>query len=308
MADRSVRAGFGQALNELAAKNKRIVVVSAGLKKSLHLDNFAEKYPDRFFEVGVAEQNMVGVASGLALTGLIPFTGTFACFSPMLTFGQIRQSVVESKANVKIVGSHGGIMTGADGVSHQALEDISLMTSLPGMTVVVPADADQAYDATLSLAQLEGPAYLRLSRPSVPVLGGDSFRLGQARVLMKGNRVTLVGCGPILAEGLAAAKELESEGVGVEVIDCSTVKPLDEKTILTSVRKTGLVVTLEDHSLFGGLGSAVAVLMAENYPAKLIRLGMSSFGSSALRWSELVEKYGLNCQNVIKRIKKGLGI
>lgn len=300
----SVRDGFGRAVNELGDKEDRVVVVSADLKESLRLEEFARRFPARFFEVGVAEQNMIGVAAGLALSGLVPFACTFACFSPTLTFGQIRQAVVESRTNVKIVGSHGGLMTGADGVSHQALEDVALMTSLPEMTVVVPADASQAYAATLCLAKTEGPAYLRLARPATADLGGPAFKIGKARVLQSGEQVTLVGCGPILAEGLAAARQLAREGIGLEVIDCATVKPLDKKTLLASVKKTGRVITLEDHGLEGGLGSKVAALLAEHQLARLKRLAVGSFAGSARDWPELVEKCGLSSQNVVKTVKE----
>jgi transketolase len=298
----STRDGFGRGLLAAAKKDERVVVVSADLQKSLRLSDFATAFPERFFEVGVAEQNMISISAGLALVGLVPFSCSFSCFSPTLTFGQIRQSVIESAANVKIVGSHGGVMTGADGVSHQALEDLALMTSLPGMVVVVPADADQAYQATKVLAGCSGPAYLRLTRPPTPSFGGSSFILGRARLMRSGEKVTIVSCGPILAQVLAAADLLASEGVQAEVIDVSTVLPLDSKTIIGSGRKTGRVVTVEDHSPRGGLGSLVAMALGSEKTAKFMVLGVEEYASSARDWQSLLAKCGLDGKNIARRV------
>lgn len=297
---KSTRDGFGDGLIKLAARDKRVVVVSADLKSSLKLDQFANRFPERFFEVGVAEENMIGVAAGLALGGLLPFTCSFACFSPGLTFGQIRQSICQTGVKVVIVGSHGGVLTGADGSSHQMLEDLSLMTALPGMTVIVPADSREAEAAVLAVPEINGPVYLRLARPVTPILTLNSFKPGKAQLLKKGSDITLVGCGPLLVEALKAADDLAKEGIAAEVINCSTVKPLDKKAILTSAGKTRAVVTLEDHSVNGGLGSMVAAILAENLPVPLKMIGMTGFGSSAWNTDILLEKYGLNRQNIVK--------
>jgi transketolase len=296
----STREGFKRGLMKAAKADSRVVAVSAGLKTSLRLNEFEKKYPERFFEVGVAEQNMIGLAAGLALTGFIPFACSFACFSPTLTFGQIRQSICQSGANVKIVGSHGGIMTGADGISHQALEDIALMRSLPEMTVIVPADSAEAKQATLAGAKTKRPVYLRLTRPKTAVFTDQKFEIGQAEILKKGKDLTIIGCGPILTEVLKAAGILVKRGIKTEVINCSTIKPIDKKTIVKSVKKTNRVLTIEDHSVYGGLGSAVAEVLGRNCPVPTKIMGMSSFAESARDHQELLEKYGLNSENIVK--------
>ncbi|HUW22305.1 MAG TPA: transketolase C-terminal domain-containing protein [Candidatus Bathyarchaeia archaeon] len=296
----SNREGFKRGLLKAAEIDHRIVALSAGLKSSLRLSEFEKKYPDRFFELGVAEQNMIGIAAGLALTGLVPFACSFACFSPTLTFGQIRQSVCESAANVKIVGSHGGVMTGADGISHQALEDIALMRTLPEMTVIVPADSLEAEAATLAAAKINSPVYLRLTRPETPILTQGQFEIGKAQILRQGTDLTIIGCGPILFEALKAAEILGKKGISVEVINCSTIKPIDQATVITSARKTGRVLTIEDHSIFGGLGSAVAEVLGQNQPTKMKIMGMESFAQSARNFNQLIEKYRLDSYNILK--------
>jgi len=217
-----------------------------------------------------------------------------------LTFGQIRQSICQSGANVKIVGSHGGIMTGADGISHQALEDITLMRSLPGMRVIVPADSREAEVATLAAAQVREPVYLRLTRPKTAVFTDQKFEIGKAGILKKGKSLTIIGCGPILTEVLKAAEVLAKKGVKTEVINCSTIKPIDKKTIVKSAKKTNRVLTIEDHSIYGGLGSAVTEVLGQNCPVPTKIMGMSSFAESARDHQELLEMYGLNSENIVK--------
>ncbi len=304
MERKSTRDGFGEGIAKLGEKNSRVVVVSADLKTSLRLTRFAEAFPDRFFEVGVAEQNMVGVAAGLALTGFVPFACTFGCFSPVLAFGQIRQSVVESGAGVKLVGSHGGVMTGPDGISHQVLEDVSLMLSLPEIAVVVPADDRQAFQATLVLAETLGPTYLRLARPETNRLGGDDFQLGRARVLRPGKTVSLISCGPILGMVLEAAARLEKEDIFAEVIDASSLRPFDEKTMLASVEKTGRVVTIEDHTTRGGLGSVIAAFTARTKPVPVLSLGVDTFQSSSRELGILLANSGLDGNNIYRRVSR----
>ncbi len=287
---RSTRDGFGKALLELG-KNLKVVVLSADLSSSTRAEEFAKAYPERFLNLGVAEQNLIGVSAGLALSGKIVFATSFACFSPSLNWAQIRQSVCYGQVNVKIIGSHGGLATGPDGAIHQALEDIALMRVLPKITIVEPIDYQQAYQATLKIADIEGPAYLRLHRPKTsPVLLEIPFEIGQAQVIQEGKKKTLIGSGPILAHFVSSFSERTK---GWEIINCHTIKPLDKKTIINSVKKTGEAMTLEDHQTIGGLGSAISeVLAEEGLNVKLRRLGVEdSFGESARDHLELWEKY-----------------
>lgn len=306
----STREGFGRAMMKLGETNPKVVVVDADLAGSLWVGQFAQKYPDRFFEVGVAEQNAAGIAAGLALEGLIPFVTSFACFSPAINFNVIRQSICLSEANVKLVGSHGGLMTGADGSSHQALEDIDLMRVLPGMTVVHPADSQQAEELTLLAAKYQGPVYLRLTRAKTPMLKGvrgvkreKGIKVGGAEVLQEGEGLTVVGCGPILTEVILAVKKFRN--LEIEIINAYSVKPLDKKTILKSAAKTGKVLTVEDHSVIGGLGSAVAELLAQEHPVPVKILGVPDvFGESAREPGQLLAKYGLDAKGIARTIRE----
>lgn len=303
---KSTRDGFGEALLSLAKKNKDIVVVSADLAESTRVLDFAKKYPDRFIEVGVAEQNMLGVATGLALSGKIAIASSFAVFSPGRNWDQLRISVCYSQANVKIIGSHSGLGVGADGASHQALEDIAITRCLPNLIVLAPADYNEAKQALVAAIQHQGPVYLRLTRQNSPVFTNENkkFIIGQASILKRGNDLTLIACGPIVYDALQAAEKLTKENISVEVINCASIKPLDKKTILTSVKKTKKVLTLEDHQKAGGLGSAVAELLAENYPASIKIMGVNdSFGESG-ESNELYKKYGLDQDSIIKNIKE----
>lgn len=262
---KATREGFGEAMLELGKRNKSIVALSGDLRESLRMAEFGKAYPERFIEVGVAEQNMAGVAAGMALCGKIPFICSFAVFSPGRNWDQIRVSIAYTNANVKIIGGHAGIMVGEDGATHQALEDIALMRALPNMVVVVPADYEQAKKATMALADYVGPAYMRLTRPKAPVFtGGSPFQIGKAQVIKEGRDITIFACGPLVYQALLAAQEFD-ESVDVEVVNVHTIKPLDVETIVRSAKKTGREITLEDHQINGGLGGAIAeVLKVKN--------------------------------------------
>jgi len=290
----------------LAKKNKDIVVVSADLAESTRVWKFAKKYPDRFIEVGVAEQNMMGVAAGLALAGKIPLAASFAVFSPGRNWDQLRVSVCYSKANVKIIGSHSGLGAGEDGASHQALEDVAITRCLPNLVVIVPADYIEAQKALTAIVAHQGPCYLRLTRQNTPIFTNAKsiFKIGQANILQKGQDITLIACGPLVYDALQVAKKLAQQNISVEVINCHTIKPLDKKTILTSVKKTKKVVTLEDHQVHGGLGSAVTELLAENYPVPMKIMGVNdTFGESGTP-EQLYKKYDLDQEHIIKNIKE----
>lgn len=302
---RSTRDGFGEALLSLAKKNKNIVVVSADLAESTRVTDFAKKYPERFIEVGVAEQNMLGVAAGLALSGKVAIASSFAVFSPGRSWDQLRVSVCYSKANVKIIGSHTGLGAGEDGASHQALEDIAITRCLPNLVVIAPADYSETKKALAAAIAYNGPVYLRLTRQNSPLFTTEKniFKIGQANILRKGQDITLIACGPMVYEALEAAKKLVAENISVEVINCHTIKPLDKKTILASVKKTKKILTLEDHQVHGGLGSALAEMLAENFPVPMKIMGVQdTFGESGAP-SELYKKYALSQEDIIKNIK-----
>ena len=292
MIEKSVRDGFGDGLVKLAKKNLKVVVVSADLASSTRVSEFARRFPSRFFEVGVAEQNAASLAAGLALGEKTVFLASFACFSPGLNWGQIRQSICMNKAKVIIVGSHAGLATGPDGATHQALEDIALMRSLPEMTIVSPVDYNQAKKAVAIIAKTAGPVYLRLSKPKTPVLKPASgFDLGKLETLKKGTGATIIGTGPILAY-LITSERFQTLLKDVRVVNCHTIKPIDKKGIKKAC-DTKKTITLEDHQITGGLGSAVAEIIAENkINTTLIRIGMrNKFGESARNHLELWEKY-----------------
>lgn len=301
---KATRDGFGEGIVIAGQADPQVVVLTADLTESTRVVEFKKQFPERFVECGVAEQNMLGMAAGLALSGKIPFACSFAVFSPGRNWEQLRLAVAYSQTNVKIVGSHAGLLTGQDGASHQALEDLALTRVLPNLTVVVPADAREAKAATLAVAAWPGPVYLRLSREKTPVFtsGKTVFVIGQAQVVRPGKDITLVACGALVHETVLAAQTLLKQGVSCEVINCSTIKPLDKVTLLTSVRKTGKVVTVEDHQVIGGLGGAVAELLSEELPTPLLRIGMSDqFGESGPPL-ELAAKNGLNKEGIARRI------
>ena len=299
---------YGKALAELAKENPNVVVMDADLAGSTKTSEFQKVCPERFVEVGIAEQNMIGIASGLAAAGKVVFASTFGVFATGRCWEQIRLGVAYPKLNVKIVATHCGISGGEDGASHQALEDIAIMRSLPNMVVVAPADAYEAFAATKVLASYDGPAYMRMGRADFPtILEPDvEFRIGKATVLREGADVTIIGCGQMVSSCLEAAAELEAEGVSAEVINMSTIKPIDREAIEQSVAKTGCCVTAEEHSIIGGLGSAVAEVLCDGACVPLERVGTKdTFGESG-KPDDLMVKYGLTTADIVAAAKKSI--
>jgi len=287
--------------------NPKVIALCADLAGSLKMDLFEKEFPERFIQVGIAEANMMGMAAGLATTGLIPYTGTFANFSTGRVFDQIRQSIAYSEKNVKIAASHAGLTLGEDGATHQILEDIGLMKMLPGMTVINPADYAQTKAATQAIADYKGPVYLRFGRPDWPVfLENEKFEIGKALKLKDGKDVTVIATGHLLWNALEAVRQLEGEGIDCELLNIHTIKPLDNEAILNSVRKTGRVVSCEEHQRNGGLGDSIAQLLSMNFPAPQEYVAVNdSFGESG-KPMELMEKYGLGIKDVIEKIRKVL--
>lgn len=305
---KATRDGFGEGMLALGEQNPNVIALCADLTDSCRVLKFQEQFPDRFVEAGVAEQNMIGMAAGLALSGKIPFACSFAVFSPGRTWDQIRVSVCYTNANVKIAGHHTGLTVGEDGATHQALEDIAIMRVLPRMTVLVPADANQAKQMTLAAAKHVGPVYMRFNREKTPVFTDPDqpFEIGKADVLREGSDLTIVACGIPVYESLQVAEQLEKEGINCEVINCSSIKPLDEEAIIKSVRKTKRAVTVEEHQINGGLGGAIAELTSGSHPVPLLRIGMSDqFGESGAA-KGLLEKYGLTADRIAEKIKRSL--
>ena len=299
------RDGFGKALLRLGKANKDIVSVEADLGKSTRSCWFSKEFPERNFNVGIAEQNMMLVAAGLASCGKIPFASTFAIFSER-GFEQIRTSIARRNANVKIVGSHAGLLTGEDGSSAQAAEDMAIYRSLPNMVVISPADAIEAEKAVEALVKYKGPAYLRLTRDKVPVLfdADYKFEIGKGRVLKEGKDITVIATGPLVAEALEAHEQLKKEHISLRVINISTIKPIDEKLIVQAAKETKALLTAEDHNIIGGLGSAVAEVLAENHPARLKRIGVNDLFAESGKPRELYEKYGLTAAHIVKEAKQ----
>lgn len=300
------RSGFGRGLVTAGERDKNVVALCADLTESTKMDGFAKAFPERFIEVGVAEQNLVTVASGMALTGKIPFLASYATFSPGRNWEQIRTSVCLNEANVKIVGAHAGVSVGPDGATHQMLEDIALMRVLPNMTVVVPCDSVEAEKATLAIAAHKGGAYIRLGREKSPVIttADTPFKLGKIQVFREGGDITIVACGSMVFQALFAAEELSKKGIEAEVINCPVIKPLDTVGLLVSIRKTNRVITIEEGQIAGGLGGAVAELAAEHFPVPVSRLGMRDrFGESG-KPAELLEHFGLTAPHIVKRAKE----
>ena len=305
--EKETRAGFGEGIHELAKQNSEVVVLTADLAGSFKLGPFIKEFPDRFIEVGIAEANMIGIAAGLTIGGKIPYTTTFANFSTGRVYDQIRQSVAYSDKNVKICASHAGLTLGEDGATHQILEDIGLMKMLPGMTVIVPCDYNQTKAATKMIAGYEGPVYLRFGRPKWPNFtkeDGSDFVIGKAQILAEGTDVTIVACGHLVWKSIEAAKQLEAEGISVEVINLHTIKPFDEAAIINSLKKTGCVVTAEEHNVIGGMGDVVAQAAAKHYPVPVEYIGtQDTFGESGTP-NQLLTKYGLDAVNIIAAAKK----
>lgn len=301
---KSIREAFGKKLVELGKKNPNIVVLDADVACSTQTKMFAKEFPDRFFDTGIAEQNMIATAAGLSLTGKIPFAATFAVFATGRTYDQIRTSICYQHANVKIIGTHGGITVGEDGATHQALEDISLMRGLPCMTVIVPGDCNECEQALEFAAEHNGPVYIRIARNSLPDIYTSDYKFNphKAVILEEGADVTIVSNGDALAEACKAAELLKQKGISADLISMPVVKPFDSETIIKSAQKTKFVVTLENHSTVGGLGSAVCETLSEKCPTKVLRLGTNDvFGQSGTP-KELLKYYGLDAESVVNRI------
>jgi transketolase len=303
---KDTRSGFGAGLTELGKKNKDVVALCADLTGSLKMDAFAKDHPDRFFQIGIAEANMIGIAAGMTIGGKIPFTGTFANFSTGRVYDQIRQSVAYSGKNVKICASHAGLTLGEDGATHQILEDIGLMKMLPGMTVINTCDYNQTKAATIAIADYQGPVYLRFGRPKVPnfTAANQNFEIGKAVVLEEGSDISIFATGHLVWEALEAKKILSQKGISAEIVNIHTIKPLDEKAILESVAKTRCVVSAEEHMRNGGLGDSIAQLLSTNTPTPMEMVAVNdSFGESG-KPSDLMKKYGLDCDSILEAALK----
>ena len=303
---KDTRSGFGDGLTELGLKNENIVALCADLTGSLKMNEFKNNHPERFFQVGIAEANMMGIAAGLTIGGKIPFTGTFANFSTGRVYDQIRQSIAYSGKNVKICASHAGITLGEDGATHQILEDIGMMKMLPGMTVINTCDYNQTKAATLAIADHVGPVYLRFGRPKVPVFTNPNqkFEIGKGIKLIEGNDVTIAATGHLVWESIEAAKILNQSGISAEVINIHTIKPLDEKVILESVSKTKCIVSAEEHNYLGGLGESISRVLSKNMPLPQEFVATKdTFGESGTP-AELMKKYGLNSNSIVEKAEK----
>ncbi|MGM0406362.1 MAG: transketolase family protein [Bacteroidota bacterium] len=302
---KDTRSGFGAGLYELGQKNKNVVGLCADLTGSLKMNQFADEFPDRFFQCGIAEANMMGVAAGLTVGGKIPFAGTFANFATGRVYDQVRQSIAYSGKNVKICASHAGITLGEDGATHQIMEDIGLMKMLPGMTVINPCDYNQTKAATLAIADYEGPVYLRFGRPKVPNFTPENqkFEIGKAVILDEGTDVTIFATGHLVWKAIEAAQELEQKGISVEIINIHTIKPLDNEIVLTSVSKTKAVVTAEEHMMNGGLGDSIAQLLGRKLPTPIEMVAVDDkFGESG-KPEDLMKKYGVDSSNIINAVE-----
>ena len=306
---KDTRSGFGAGLLELGRKNDNVVGLCADLTGSLKMDAFQKEFPNRFFQVGIAEANMMGIAAGMTIGGKIPFTGTFANFSTGRVYDQIRQSIAYSGKNVKICASHAGLTLGEDGATHQILEDVGMMKMLPGMTVIVPCDHNQTKAATLALGDHVGPAYLRFGRPSWPIFTAADrpFVIGKADIMLEGKDVTIFANGHMVWQAIEAEAALAEKGISVELINMHTVKPLDVDAIVKSVTKTGCAVACEEHQINGGLGDAIAQTLAQHRPAPMEMVAVNdSFGESG-KPTDLLKKYGLGPENIVAAVEKALG-
>ncbi len=302
MAKQATRDAYGKALVALGAENPSIVVLDADLSKSTKTAEFAKAYPERFFNMGIAEQNLIGTAAGFAAAGKVPFASTFAIFATGRAFEQIRNSIAYPKLNVKIAATHAGLTVGEDGGSHQAIEDVAIMRAVPNMTVLVPADGEETRQAVLAAASYQGPVYIRMGRLDVPLLfdEGYHFEIGKANVLREGKDAAIMANGVMVALALEAADELATQGLNVGVVNVASVKPLDRETIVAVAGKTGAIVSAEEHNVIGGLGSAIAEVLAEQCPTPMVRVGVQdSFGESG-RPLELLEKYGLTKEKLVE--------
>ena len=305
---KDTRSGFGAGLTELGKNNKNVVALCADLTGSLKMNDFKDNHPDRFFQIGIAEANMIGIAAGMTIGGKIPFTGTFANFSTSRVYDQIRQSVAYSNKNVKICASHAGLTLGEDGATHQVLEDIGMMKMLPHMTVINTCDFNQTKAATIAISEHVGPVYLRFGRPKVPNFTDENqkFEIGKAVTLKEGNDLTIIATGHLVWEAMEACKALKEMSINAEVINIHTIKPLDRDAIIKSIKKTKCVVTAEEHMLNGGLGESIAQLLSRELPTPLEMVGVNdTFGESGTP-RQLMEKYGLTSSDIVKASKKVL--
>ena len=303
---KDTRSGFGDGLTELGRENENVVALCADLTGSLKMNDFENENPDRFFQIGIAEANMIGIAAGMTIGGKIPFTGTFANFSTSRVYDQIRQSVAYSGKNVKICASHAGLTLGEDGATHQVLEDIGMMKMLPGMTVINPCDYNQTKAATKAIADHVGPVYLRFGRPKVPVFMNKKFVIGEAIMLNEGSDVSIFATGHLVWEAIKACETLEAKGISAEIINIHTIKPLDAKAVLNSANKTKCVVTAEEHMRNGGLGDSIAQVISHNNPMPIEYVAVNdSFGESGTP-DQLMEKYGLNAEAIVIAAEKAI--
>lgn len=303
---KDTRSGFGAGLLEAGKKNENVVALCADLVGSLKMEAFIKEFPERFFQIGIAEANMMGIAAGMTIGGKVPFTGTFANFSTGRVYDQIRQSIAYSDKNVKICASHAGLTLGEDGATHQILEDIGMMKMLPGMTVINPCDYNQTKAATIAIAEHHGPVYLRFGRPVVPIFTDPDqrFEIGKAWMVNEGKDVSIFATGHLVWEAIQAGEKLAEMGIDAEIINIHTIKPLDEEAVLKSVAKTGCVVTAEEHNRLGGLGDSIAQLLAKNNPTPQEYIAVDdSFGESG-KPAELMTKYGLDAENIVKAVQK----
>jgi transketolase len=306
--EKETRGGFGEGIAEVARRNKNVVALSADLAGSLKLNEFIKEFPERFVQCGIAEANMMGVAAGMTIGGKIPYTTTFANFSTSRVYDQIRQSIAYSGKNVKICASHAGLTLGEDGATHQVLEDIGMMKMLPGMTVIVPCDFNQTKAATIAIADYQGPVYLRFGRPKWPNFTAEDqkFEIGKAQVLAEGKDVSIFACGHLVWLGVEAAKALEAKGISVELINIHTIKPLDEEAVVSSIQKTGCIVTAEEHQQNGGLGDSISQVASRQCPVPHEYVAVQdTFGESG-KPLELLKKYGLTTENIIAAAEKAI--
>lgn len=300
-----IRDGYGDGVVEAGRENKNVVVLCCDLKESTRSEWFEKEFPNRFIEVGVAEQNMAGLAAGMSFAGKVPFISSYAVFSPGRNWDQIRVSICYSEANVKIMGGHGGVSVGPDGATHQALEDVAITRVLPNMTVIVPADYWECKKAVIESARIKGPVYIRLAREKSPIFttSASPFKIGRAEILRQGSDIAIVACGQMVYEALIAARELEKQGLSAMVVDSHTIKPLDLKTILMTAKKCRKIVTVEEHQVAGGLGGAVSEFLSQNYPVLIKILGVGNrFGESG-QPQELLKKFGLTAKNIMQACK-----
>ena len=303
---KDTRSGFGAALVELGRTNPNVVALCADLTGSLKMDAFEKEFPDRFFQIGIAEANMMGIAAGMTIGGKIPFTGTFANFSTGRVYDQIRQSIAYSGKNVKICASHAGVTLGEDGATHQILEDLGMMKMLPGMVVINPCDYNQTKAATLAIAEYEGPVYLRFGRPVVPIFtpADQKFEIGKAVTFNEGADVSIFATGHLVWKAIEAGEMLAEKGIEADIINIHTIKPLDIQAVLKSIRKTNCVVTAEEHQVFGGLGDSIAHVLAQHHPVPQEYVGVNdSFGESGTP-EQLMKKYGLEAENIVAAVEK----